>query len=539
MSLPAPRVRRGRNLFERLRPQREPVSVGSGEDLTGQGIRARGAGEVPLEPKSYDFLGAIAGAQGESSAVAPGPGEEGTIALTSGELKVERALEVFNAGEHPRRVAGVARSLGEPSVTVRPVADSGSVVAIVVAWELCWYRYEVDLGDEAAGARVTAQGTELSGARGGGPACECHSRRARRAVASRCLSCTLAYLRLESRIGGLMIYCVVPKPLAEELYPKLLEHYQHEDNVTVIVDRREFDRRARRGSPAATSVSSRGCAAARRPRPPQGPRGRGYAPARTRCPRSPRVSSSADLDTSGDEGDRARRRRRSWQPWAGGGRVRDHLARGRVLGEHAQLLGTATNNVAEYRALLLGLQRARELGASEIEVVGDSELIAKQVKGLYKVKHEAMRPLHREAMAALGAVRALVDPDGAARAERARRRARQRRAGSAAPPSSGAQCSGWAERAMPSICALESSSSSVFVSQYRTCPGASRRRGCARRRRRSCRRRRRSCGFRGVGEQRRVQPVGALEVVVAAEAVLLPDARRRRGGGGCPVSRSV
>ncbi|HVA19439.1 MAG TPA: ribonuclease HI family protein [Solirubrobacteraceae bacterium] len=75
---------------------------------------------------------------------------------------------------------------------------------------------------------------------------------------------------------------------------------------------------------------------------------------------------------------------------------------GVLLGEHAQLLGTATNNVAEYRALLLGLQRARELGASEIDVVGDSELIAKQVKGLFKVKHEAMKPLHREAMAALG-----------------------------------------------------------------------------------------------------------------------------------------
>jgi ribonuclease HI len=74
---------------------------------------------------------------------------------------------------------------------------------------------------------------------------------------------------------------------------------------------------------------------------------------------------------------------------------------GEVLGEHAQLLGTTTNNVAEYRALLLGLQRARELGASEIEVVGDSELIAKQVRGLYKVKHEAMKPLHREATAAL------------------------------------------------------------------------------------------------------------------------------------------
>ena len=74
---------------------------------------------------------------------------------------------------------------------------------------------------------------------------------------------------------------------------------------------------------------------------------------------------------------------------------------GEVLGEHAQLLGSVTNNVAEYRALLLGLERARELGASEIEVIGDSELIAKQVKGIYKVKHEAMKPLHREALAAL------------------------------------------------------------------------------------------------------------------------------------------
>jgi ribonuclease HI len=74
---------------------------------------------------------------------------------------------------------------------------------------------------------------------------------------------------------------------------------------------------------------------------------------------------------------------------------------GEVLGEYARLLGTATNNVAEYRALLLGLERARELGASEVEVVGDSELIAKQVRGIYKVKHEAMRPLHTEALAAL------------------------------------------------------------------------------------------------------------------------------------------
>jgi ribonuclease HI len=75
---------------------------------------------------------------------------------------------------------------------------------------------------------------------------------------------------------------------------------------------------------------------------------------------------------------------------------------GRVLDEASELLGTATNNVAEYRALLLGLARARALGAQEVEVVNDSELIAKQVRGVYKVKHEAMRPLHRAALAALG-----------------------------------------------------------------------------------------------------------------------------------------
>jgi ribonuclease HI len=73
---------------------------------------------------------------------------------------------------------------------------------------------------------------------------------------------------------------------------------------------------------------------------------------------------------------------------------------GELVDERAQLLGKVTNNVAEYRALLLGLARARELGASEVEVIGDSELIAKQVQGLYKVKHPSMRPLYLEAMEA-------------------------------------------------------------------------------------------------------------------------------------------
>jgi len=74
---------------------------------------------------------------------------------------------------------------------------------------------------------------------------------------------------------------------------------------------------------------------------------------------------------------------------------------GEILDEASELLGTVTNNVAEYRALLLGLARAHALGATEVEVVNDSELIAKQVQGLYKVKHVAMRPLHSDAMVAL------------------------------------------------------------------------------------------------------------------------------------------
>ena len=74
---------------------------------------------------------------------------------------------------------------------------------------------------------------------------------------------------------------------------------------------------------------------------------------------------------------------------------------GGVLVEHGERIGTATNNVAEYRALLLGIAQAAELGASEVELVGDSELIVKQVKGEYKVKDAAMRELHAEAKRAL------------------------------------------------------------------------------------------------------------------------------------------
>jgi ribonuclease HI len=74
---------------------------------------------------------------------------------------------------------------------------------------------------------------------------------------------------------------------------------------------------------------------------------------------------------------------------------------GEVVDEASAVIGEATNNVAEYRGLLLGLERARALGATEVEVVNDSELIARQVNGDYRVKHADMKPLHRQALAAL------------------------------------------------------------------------------------------------------------------------------------------
>ncbi|MDX6610427.1 MAG: ribonuclease [Solirubrobacterales bacterium] len=74
---------------------------------------------------------------------------------------------------------------------------------------------------------------------------------------------------------------------------------------------------------------------------------------------------------------------------------------GGVLQEHGERIGRATNNVAEYKALLLGVGMAASLGASEIELVGDSELVVKQVKGEYKVKDATMRELHAQVKAAL------------------------------------------------------------------------------------------------------------------------------------------
>jgi ribonuclease HI len=78
---------------------------------------------------------------------------------------------------------------------------------------------------------------------------------------------------------------------------------------------------------------------------------------------------------------------------------------GTVLEEIAECIGVATNNVAEYRALLRGVAAARALGGDELEIIGDSELVARQLTGAYRVKHAALKPLHAQALRALGGVR--------------------------------------------------------------------------------------------------------------------------------------
>ncbi|HET9103720.1 MAG TPA: hypothetical protein VFN55_10240 [Solirubrobacteraceae bacterium] len=81
---------------------------------------------------------------------------------TSVEHKISTAVELFNGSEHPKTVAGIARSLGLPEASVLPVAGAPSRVNVVVAWELCWYRYEVDLSDDEPAVQKAGQGYELS-----------------------------------------------------------------------------------------------------------------------------------------------------------------------------------------------------------------------------------------------------------------------------------------------------------------------------------------------------------------------------------------
>jgi len=183
VALPPERARRGRNLFERLRHMGRAMHEQPRSTATAARRSYDDRGD------SYDFLGGtdppVSDAVAPVAANAPGfapssaprstqadpaeayPPTAGSVAepaLRNGTVDeaVERAIEVFNAGEYPRRVAGVARSLGVPDVSVHAVEYGGNAVVIVVAWELCWYRYRVDPDEPEPEASMIAQGRTLA-----------------------------------------------------------------------------------------------------------------------------------------------------------------------------------------------------------------------------------------------------------------------------------------------------------------------------------------------------------------------------------------
>jgi hypothetical protein len=135
---------RGRSWRDRLRARRERAREVQAQ-LEAAVDDLPGADEPPPEP-----------------ALPPRSPRHVRAVPTNADLKMQRALDVFNASDHVRTVGGVARSLGAPAVSVRPLPERPSVVSITVMWELSWYRYEIDLSDEAGGVRRDAQGDELS-----------------------------------------------------------------------------------------------------------------------------------------------------------------------------------------------------------------------------------------------------------------------------------------------------------------------------------------------------------------------------------------
>ncbi len=147
VTLPPMRPRRGRSLLDRL------VAAARGPQSGERRSRHEPAPNVVLE-EEYDLF---SGAEDTEESAPPVP----VVAESTAPVHHVEAVAAFNASEYPRRVAGVARSLGEPVVSVRSAEHLESIVRIVVAWELCWYRYEVDTSEEPVFAQAVGQGTEL------------------------------------------------------------------------------------------------------------------------------------------------------------------------------------------------------------------------------------------------------------------------------------------------------------------------------------------------------------------------------------------
>jgi hypothetical protein len=147
--LPArgPRPQERRPLLGRLRRRAEPGGNGAPAEAAPSQHEAPSAPEEP-PPE-------------EAPRSVPKDPRHVRAVPTTAEVKVERALELFNRSDHSRTVVGLTRTLGPPWVTALAAVDAPSEVTIVVAWELSWYRYRVDLGDEADPVELLEKGEEV------------------------------------------------------------------------------------------------------------------------------------------------------------------------------------------------------------------------------------------------------------------------------------------------------------------------------------------------------------------------------------------
>jgi len=144
-----------RSILSRLRRRIEPAGLGAVEPVAGQG-----AGDGYADAFEQDDGDSAHEPAVDRPATRPKDPRHVRAVPTNAQVKVERAIEVFNDSEHPRTIAGISRSLGEPWVNVT-VGSSPSEVAVVVAWELSWYHYSVDLGAEIDPVTLIAKGVEL------------------------------------------------------------------------------------------------------------------------------------------------------------------------------------------------------------------------------------------------------------------------------------------------------------------------------------------------------------------------------------------
>jgi hypothetical protein len=144
-----------RSLFGRLRG-REAAA----EEPVAEGVVEHGGGAPPPAPEDIQAPPPEPAVEAAPPSRPKDPRHVRAVP-TNAEVKVERAVEVFNASDHQRTIAGIARSLGDPWVTATPLEDAPSEVSIVVAWELSWYHFRVDLGASNDPVTIVGKGEEL------------------------------------------------------------------------------------------------------------------------------------------------------------------------------------------------------------------------------------------------------------------------------------------------------------------------------------------------------------------------------------------